>query len=313
MTRTQWILGGTLVAQCAVLAILYSGSQRAGAGEPRALVPTLDPATVGRIEIRGDAGKTLHLAKTSGAWTLDEADGYPADPSKVETLLTDLQKLQVRRPIVTSSRYHETLKVTDDGAERRIKVYPATGNDPVVDLLVGSSPSYGATNVRVAGDDRVYEVRDLRTYDIRPDAGSWIDRKLVDVPAEDVTKVSIRSGTSTIELAKSGATWSMTQPAGEADASKVDTWLRGVLGILATEPAGQADKPELGFDQPAATVELTKTKDGASEAVVLRIGAAAPGTEGQRYARRDGASHAVILSSWDAEKFLAKTPADFKK
>jgi uncharacterized protein DUF4340 len=313
MNRTQWILGGTLVVQCLALALIYSGSQRAGAGEPHPLVPALDPAAVARIEIRGDAGKTLNLAKSGTTWTLAEADGYPADGSKVETLLSDLKKLQVRRPIVTSSRYHETLKVTDAGAERRIRVYPQTGNDPVVDLLVGSSPSYGATNVRVAGDDRVYEVRDLRTYDIRPDPGSWIDRKLVDMPAEDVTKIAIHEGSTTIGLSKSGTTWTMTQPAGDADAAKVDAWLRGILGILATEPAGKADKPELGFESPAATVELTKTKDNATETVVLRIGGSAPGAEGQRYARRDGASHAVILSSWDAEKLLTKKPADFKK
>jgi len=313
MTRTQWILGGILLVQCALLALVAPWSQRSNAGTPRPFLPALEATTPGRIEIRGDEGKTLNLAREQGVWTLREADGYPADTAKVDTLLSDLKKIQVRRPVVTSSRYHATLKVTESDAERRIRIYAEGGDDPVVDLLVGSSPNYGSTNVRLAGDDAVYDVRDLRTYDIRPDAGSWIDRKLVDVAAEDVAGISIRAGSSTISLAKSGDAWSMTSPAGEADASKVDTWLRGVIGILASEPAGKSDKPELGFDAPAATVELTRTKDGATDTIVLRVGAEVPGSEGQRYARRDGASHAVTLSSWDAEKLLQKKPADFKK
>jgi len=313
MTRTQWILGGVLLAQCALLALVSPWSGRAGAGEPRPLLPALEATTPGRIEIRGDEGKTLNLAREQGSWTLREADGYPADAAKVDDLIADLKKVQVRRPVVTSSRYHDTLKVTESGAERRIRVWAEGGDDPLVDLLVGSSPNYGATHVRLAGDDQVYEVRDLRTYDVRPDAGSWIDRKLVDVRAEDVSAISIRSGSTTIALVKTGDAWAMTMPAGDADASKIDAWLRGVTGILASEPAGKADKPGLGFDAPAATVELTRTKDGATETTVLRVGAEIPGSQGQRYARRDGASHAVILSSWDSEKLLQKTPAEFQK
>jgi hypothetical protein len=312
MTRTQSVLGVTLLAQCALLALLWSGSGRSGAGEPVALLPQLESTTAGRIEITGDEGKTLHLARVEGAWTLAEADGYPADASKVDGLLSDLKEIRVRRPVVTSSRYHEALKVTEADAERRIRIYPEGGTDPVADLLVGSSPNYGATHVRLAGADDVYEVRDLRTYDVRPDPGSWIERKLVDVAAEDVTGITIRAGSTTVVLARTDGTWRMTEPAGAADASKVDTWLRGVVGILASEPAGRADKPELGFDDPAAVVELTRTKDGASDTLILRVGATAPGEEGQRYARRDGASHAVTLSSWDAEKLLTKKADDFR-
>ena len=311
MTRTQSVLGVTLVVQCALLALIWPWSGRSGAGEPRALLPELESATAGRIEIRGDEGKTLNMARAQGTWTLSEADGYPADASKIDGLLSDLKQIRVRRPVVTSSRYHDALKVTEAAAERRIRIYPEGGDAPIADLLVGSAPNYGATHVRLAGADDVYEVRDLRTYDMQPDAGSWIDRKLVDVAAEDVTGITIRAGSTTLALTKTDATWSMTTPARKADGSKVDTWLRSVVGILASEPAGRSDRPELGFDDPAATVELTRTKDGATETVVLRVGAAVPGSEGQRYARKDGASHAVTLSSWDAEKLLTKKPEDF--
>ncbi len=312
MTRTHGILTGLLLVQVVLLLIVSPWSSRAGAGEPHALLPALAALTAGRIEIRGDEGKTLTLAHADGRWTLGEADGYPADAAKVEHLLADLKGLQVRRPVVTSSRYHATLKVTESEAERRIRVYPEGGGDAAVDLLVGSSPNYGATNVRLAGEDAVYEVRDLRTYDVRPDAASWIERKLVDLQAEEVSAVTIHAGSSTIGLTKTGDAWSLT-PGGAADPSKVDTWIRGVIGILVNEPAGRADAPTLGFDKPAATVELTRTKDGSSETVVLRVGAEAPGGEGTRYVRRDGATHAVVLSSWDVEKLLQKKPADFAK
>jgi len=312
MTRTHWILTGLLVAQVALLAIVSPWSSRGGAGEPQALAPALAATTAGRVEIRGDEGKTLTLARADGAWTIGEADGYPADAAKVDDLLGDLKGILVRRPVVTSSRYHATLNVTELEAERRIRVFAEGAGDPVVDLLVGSSPNYGVTHVRLAGDDRVYEVRDLRTYDIRPDAGAWIDRKLVEVPAEDVTAVTIRADTSTITLTKAGDGWSMT-PSGAADSAKIDTWIRGVTGILISEPAGRADGPAFGFDAPAATVELSRTKDGAAETVTLRVGAEVPGGEGTWYARRDRSTHAVVLSSWDAEKLLRKKPADFAK
>ncbi len=331
MSRLQTGLTVALAAQLALLAWIYLPSGRADAAAgTHALLPALETITPARIEIDepapGDdaARKSLALRRDGERWVLEQADGYPADPEKVRALLDNLRGLRVGRPVLSSGRYHEALEVAESKHQRRLRVWEDPDGKPRVDLLLGSSPNYRIRHARLAGDDRVYELRGLEYYDLRPDAGAWIEKKLVDVPVDDLVAVGLENGHGRFELARRDGAWSVAVPdAGrEPDAAKTDAWVRSIASLWISEPGGPLDPAEQGLEPPAATLTLTyraiapdaaaaETAPAAAtgtRTVIVRLGREAEG--GKRYAGRDGFEFAVLLGEFDAEKIEAKKLAD---
>jgi len=313
MNRTQWTLTGLLLFQFLLLLLIAAPwSSGSGASGPMLLLPALESFTPARIEI-SSVDDSLVLDREQDGWRIEQADGYPAEESMVDQLLDSLGQLQVRRPVVTSSRYHEALKVTADENERRLRIWESGEDDPRIDLFLGSSPNYGVNHVRVAGEDNVYEVRGLSPWDMRADMSSWIDKKLVDVAAESVVSLKLRNEHGVIELSRGeDGAWTAV-PADSAaaialDSSKVDSFVRALGSLRFSEPAGRIDGGQgLGFDSPAAELEMAYGLDGEASGVVeLVVGGEADPDSGTRYASRAGSEFGVILSKWDADRLVDK-------
>ena len=236
MSRTQTILGGLLAVQVVVLVVLnFTGmSGSAGAAEAHPLLPVLDSITASRIEIDGGEDTSVVLEKNAGGWSLADAGGYPVEDSKIQDMIDDLKTINVRRPVVSSDRYHGTLKVAEDEHERRVRIWQDAGGDPDVDLLVGTSPNYRISHVRINGEDPVYEARGISPSDLRAEAGSWIDKKFVSVPFEEITAVNITNENGTFKLDKTSGFWTVVEPTGVAtadiDQTKVDAFVRSLAG-----------------------------------------------------------------------------------
>jgi hypothetical protein len=259
------------------------------------------------------------LERRGEDWVLEEADGYPADTSKVDDLLDSLEEIRVRRPGVSSDRYHGALKVEDDNHERRLRIWGDSGADPEIELLVGTSPNYRLSHVRRGDEDRVYEARGISTYDLGSEPDAWIDKKFVDIVADNVTSFTLTNGHGSFSLVRDGGEWALASAADtELDQSAVDSLVRSVSRLYLSEPAGPVDPIVHGLDIPVVTVELTTeapgvpdllqddetpaAETGASEVVTLALGAEVTDGEGKRYASRSGFDFAVVLSKYDADK-----------
>jgi hypothetical protein len=318
MSRTQWVLGGILAVQVLLLIIAAPWSNEAGLESAHALLPELESFTPARLEIQETDDRSVTLERGDDGWVLADETGFPADGSKVEELLDNLEAIEVRRPVVTQSRYHDTFKVATDDYERRLRIWKDADEDPEVELFVGTSSNYRVSNVRVEGDDRVYEARDLGVYDLRTDPTSWIRRAFVDVPADDITRLVVSNGHGRFEIAREDDRWKVVEPAGasdrELDGAAVDALVRSIASLRLSEPAGAADSPAYGLDDPAATVEIAHRTAGetAEEVLEVRVGAEVEGEEGKRYASRSGSDHAVILGKLDAEKLTGEKLADLQ-
>ena len=330
MNRTQWVLTGLLIVQLLLLlavgAPFSSGSATVG---QKPLLPVLDSVTATRIQITQsteDDDKSVVLQRKEEGWTLADRAGYPADASQVDRLLEDLKSINVRRPVVSSGRYHEALEVTADKHQRRLRLWEDASDDPDIDLFVGSSPNYQISHVRLAGDDRVYEVRGLNPYDLRTDPIAWVNKKFLDIAFDDVTAVKLTNGHGEFALERHDGAWRLASPpAGETlDQSKIDSFVRSVASLWLSEPAGPASDAAYGLADPAATVEITYGPGGEGvdsdtggeafagpvQVETLVIGGPAEQDSSQRYATRSGFDYAVILSKYDAEKALDKKLAD---
>jgi hypothetical protein len=320
MSRTQWILAIALIVQLALLGVLYLGSDKRAGDAQQKLLPQVDAFTPDRILIDArDEEEPLSLERRGEGWTLGDPAGYPVDAAKVDGLLDKLEELSIRRPVVSSSRYHAALKVSGDEHERRLRIWDSDDDDPKVDLYLGTSPNFDISHVRLGGDDRVYEVRGLGSFDLRAELSAWVEREFIDLAVDDVVSLKLRNAHGEIELANENGSWSLLSPIGgkdgQADAGKIDSYVRSVCSVFLSEPAGRADDPALGLDDPAAELEIRfRAGDGAEEPAIetlrLVVGAEAEGTEGERFASRSGFDHAVVLSRYDAEKFTEKKIAD---
>jgi len=330
MNRTQCVLAALLVVQLALLGVM---ALRSGGGEDEeshALLPELEAFSAARVRIEGGDGESVTLLRGEGGWTLADPAGYPAEGEKVDRLLEQLSGLTVRRPVVSSPRYHATFKVTESERERRLKIWDSAEDEPRIDLFLGSSPNVDVSHVRLDGDDRVYEAQGLGSFDLRVEANSWVDRKLIDLPFDDVVAVRLRNAHGEIEVVREDDGWRLLSPAGQdaaLDGAKVDTWVRSLTTLYVSGPSGPLGDPVQGLGDPQTVLEIrwrvveadVETEPGEEgpdpdpagiESLAVAVGAEIDGGEGKRYASRSGFGFAVILSSYDAEKMTDRKLAD---
>ena len=313
MSRTQSMLSVALAAQLVLLLLLVSPwSAGSTAAAKSVLLPELASFEPSKIEIEGEK-ESLLLDREGETWRIDAAGGYPADGAKVTKLLADLKQIEVRRPVVSGRRYHAALHVTDAEHERMLRLSGAAG-EPSVELFVGTSPNYGINHVRRADRDEVYEVKGLSPWDMRPEAGSWIDTRLADVEADHVRSLSLANAHGTFELRRGddGAftVASGASPGAALDRAAVDGFVGSLTSLRMSEPAGRAEGgTDYGLAAPAGRLSLVYDADGASKTFELAIGGAAEGGE-KRYARVAGSDFAVLLAKWDAERVLNEKLSD---
>src|ERR1051326_6489038 len=204
MDRTQRWLAWGLGIQIVLLAILHPPFARRTASASEPLLPALASLAPRMLEIAAADGGSVTLVRGSGGWSLGKPPGYPVLGDKVDQLLRTLRGLTAGRPVASSRRSHAALKVAGDEFERRLRVWEGPGRDPRVELYVGSSPSPSVTHVRVAGSDRVSEVSGLAAYDLPADAGSWVERRLVELRSEDVGGLQITNRRGRFALERRG-------------------------------------------------------------------------------------------------------------
>jgi len=323
MTRSQRYLAGLLVIQVALI-LLFKSPLSGNTGtstESHPLLPQMAKLDAERIEFLGKDGKDLNVKRVDGDWSVVEAGNFPADGSKITKLLDELTTAKVRQPVVSSDRYHKTFKVTEDDNEGRVRVFASGADKPAVELILGTSSNYMLNHVRVKGDDRVYEVRGLGSYEMRADADNWINKTLVDVPTEQVVGLSLKNGAGSIEVARKDGQWSLVAPAemaGQAlDQSKVDDLVRVASTLRIQSAAGALDEQGQGLADPATTVTLRVAPPGDAGAsgatpqeVVVRLGGHPPDKDTQRYVTRSGLPFAATVWDSSVKSLIEKTAKD---
>jgi len=313
MSRTQLALGGVLVLQLLLILVFRSPfSGAAGAVEPRSLLASLQGADAVRIVLGGSDEESITLEKSGENWGVTGLGGFPADGEKIAGLLRDLEGITVRRPVVTSKRYHETFNVTDEGNEGRVRIWSGSGDDPDVDLIVGDAPNYRTTHVRLAAENDVYEARGLTSYDIGSATTNWIVKDFVDASESQVVGLRVRNESGSYELEKRDGTWVVVAPADaterQIDTQKVEDLVRSMATLRLADAVGPRDAQAHGLASPAATVVVRWTSDGAGtigaespadlQELTIEIGAVAEDNESQRFVSRSGFDYTGLI--WES-------------
>jgi hypothetical protein len=319
MKRQQLVLLGLLVVQLLLIVLVRSPFSTANPhSESRPLFPGMGELEPSRLELLGPEDEQVTLVRNADGWTVEQAGGYPADETKIEGLVDQLAALAVRRPIVSSGRYHEAFEIDDEGFRGRVRVW-GDSDEPYADLVLGSSPNYRVSHARVAGENEVYEIAGLAPYDVSPEVGSWAEKKFFDLPQDAIVGVKVENAAGGFELERVDGAWRILAPAKlagrEPDPDKVNTLLRTVSGLRIEDPIGPTDETAFGFDTPASTVTIRWSEPdedaGAGSGVaVIRVGGNREGQETQRYVTRSGFEFTASIWESTVKKLIEQGGED---
>jgi hypothetical protein len=239
-----------------------------GRDDERALAFTVESEQIDTLRIRSSAGEETALQRQEGAWQLVEPIAAPADSGEASGLASSLASLRVQRTL------DDITDFTPFGlVEPRIVVRFSAGGQERQLALGLKTPTGSDIYARVDDEPRVILVPvylestfDRGTFDLR-------DKSIVRVNRESVSTIGITSGGRTIELARAGGDWRLTQPiAAPADYGEVNGLVSRLMSAEMRTIEETAREPHAyGLDRPAASV-----RTGPAEApVVLHLGRAA--------------------------------------
>ncbi|MEM9493485.1 MAG: DUF4340 domain-containing protein, partial [Myxococcota bacterium] len=227
-----------------------------------------DSAESGDQDSAGDVA--IELIKSGDEWTVKSHYDYPADTSKIESLLSQVAGLQSRGPIATSAARQNQLAVADSKYQRKLVLHGA--GEPVT-LLVGDPAGALKTAVRRAGQDEIYAVTNFSMSSVSAFVSAWVDTAFMDRQPDELASLTVQNKAGTFTLERDGGQWKLTSGAAgqpgagdgaaapadasaagdkELDQSAIDGWARSVTKFNIAEPAD----PARAIDTPLATVTL---------------------------------------------------------
>lgn len=187
MRKSVLVLAALFVLQAGLAVGLNldgGGLARLAPGTP---LLAFEASSVERLTIEDGEGKSVTLARTDDGWVLPDAGDFPADGTKVEELLTDLEAAELGQPVATSKGALERFRVAEGRFERRLQF--AGKNGSLATIYLGTSQG---TNEVHARRDEDAEVRRIAFSSWRAPAGrdSWIERTMLQIEAEEIAAIS---------------------------------------------------------------------------------------------------------------------------
>jgi len=192
--RNLGLLGSA--ALLIVIAALWLGHSRpsTSASEPNVypeLKGKLDAVTGVAIFKAGDQS-AVQLVRNGDAWQVKERSDYPADASKIKTLLIHLEDAKLREQKTANPANYSALGVQDlnDTATTGVRVELAGAPVPVK-LIVGKRDvNTHATYVRRAGEAQSWLAS--AELDAPSDPTQWLKRDVINISADRVQEVAIQ-------------------------------------------------------------------------------------------------------------------------
>ncbi|MBN1954130.1 MAG: DUF4340 domain-containing protein [Anaerolineae bacterium] len=268
MKRHHYVLLVVLAIQIGVAAVVFWPRQVETLGS-QAFFPGLTADQIVSVTITNANGDSVTLQKEGGVWILPDAGNYPALVDKIDPLLEGIAGLTGGRLVTRTEGSHRRLQVADDEFVRRVDFETAEGS---YTFYMGSSPSYGATHVRLGGEDETYVTDSLSTWDVVATVASWIDTLYWSVSQPEVSRITVENANGTLVFVnEADGNWVLEGLGADEPQNEeaVAATVRQATTINMLRPLGQEEQPEYGLDAPSAVVTL----ETASGEITLWVGA----------------------------------------
>ena len=259
---------------------------------------------------------TVVLEKKGDDWEVTSPVKAKANKANVDTLLGNLEKLEVQDRISSGTDEYEKYDLSDKKAVHAVFY---KGKDQLANMYFGKSGGRGQMT-RIDGKDGVYAVKGYSSFVYSRDLKGWRDREIFKFDEKKVKTVSLTNEAGTFDFEKDGDSWKgkfaeAKKPAKDIerfDPKKVDDLLRAFKNLNADNFGDDKKKSDVGLDEPVATLKIV-LDDGANR--ILTVGANAEGES--RWAMKNGSDVIYSISSWsgnwatsELEKFQKKDDKD---
>ncbi len=243
-------------------------------------VCTLDRAKAKEITLSAPATATIRLQKEGGSWTLAAPTAAPADAGAVDSMLTQVEKLEADE--VVAEQASDLAQYGLATPSRTVSVSLEGSKDPVVVQFGAKAPDGSSLYAKTAAASKIYLIPswiessfDKKPFDLR-------DRDILHVKRDDVRSMEVTGPEGGYALARTDAgDWAFTKPI----ATRAGRWaVDGLLGTIenlrmdsvAAEEAKDAKEiGRFGLEKPSRSVTLV-TKDGQAHTLEVGNGIAEP-------------------------------------
>lgn len=273
MQSRKLVIFGVVTAVALAAAVVATHLRKpAPEAEKVLLFPGLHARANDISEIRAQGhDRSVTLARTGAAWTIREADGYPALSERVRDSVLGVAQLRKLADKTSNAKMFKRLGVEDPGEPGSNSVLLELKDDKganLAALIVGrarrsTSPVESpALYVRLPGAANALLVEGR--LDISTDLGKWFNRDLFDITPDRVRSLEIvHADGKDVRLSRAmpGADLVLTDvpPGREAQSSVVLSRMGTVLETFFLEGARAAGNVTLPSEAPVMTV---RTFDG---------------------------------------------------
>ena len=263
-----------------------NGVSRPGSSEPAFPGLSSKLGEVTSVAVRR-AGLNLTFERSGDVWFVKQKGDYPAAPGKISRIVLAMADMVLVEPKTRKPGIYPRLEVEDPGKAKSTLLSLKDQAGAVIAALIVGKRSYDRLG---AGNDGIYVRRpgDAQSWlargalDFTDDMGSWLDRRIVDLPDSRMAKVSL------------------TQPDGAAlilSRAKPD-------GKFAAEgaPANAKYKSDTSLGEPAMALE-TLDLDDVQPAAKLPV--PDKGVTAASYTTFDGLTVDLKLFQHDSKDWIA--------
>ena len=255
--------------------IYFVDSERPIAGiEEKQKVFTVESDKIEEIRLTADNETTL-LRKADDTWRMIEPQQAAVDQNEVSGLTTNLATLEVNRVIEENASDLSKYGLADPRIKVAFKAQGASGEVHIGEKTPTQSDMYAVK----PGESRVFLVSAFQETTFAKKPFDLRDKRVLNFDRDKVDLVEINTGSSVIQIARSGSDWTLKQPVqGRVDYSAIEGLLTRLASTNMTKIVDGGTPAEYGLEKPQATI----TVGAGSARATLAIGNEA---EGAVYAR----------------------------
>ena len=267
MTKRNIFLLAILLLQIVLIGYMYRPGKETVAPVVE-FFPGIEQDKVSGLIITDNEQGSITLKKGEQGWTI-EPDGYPVNGIKADSLVGKLVSLKSTRLVARTASSRIRLKVDDETFEQKIKILIDDGKSYLI--FLGASPGNNTIHVRLAGEDKVFLVKGLSSWEAPTENSAWWENRYVEMTPEELVEVELINSHGSFKITKDkDNTWKNAESGADETVSreKAEEFLRRAGMISLTKYLGRDEDESYGLKTPVAELILQSKQ----KSISLKIG-----------------------------------------
>ncbi len=256
MKRAVPILAGVSAVQLVLAAVLHVSGGRSQAAST-APMAQFERSEIDSMRIAAGPDSSVELTRAGeDTWQLPAADGFSADPARIDRVLSQLGSMETGVPIARSESARERFGVAREDYERRVEL--VSGGETVATVFFGESAGTGRVYARAQGQDTIREVS-FALWQTPAQAGDWLDPSVPAVERQQIRQAKMPE--FSLRRGEKQDQWQLVNGDAAKDASANEvSQLLGRLARPQIEGAAKAEPPD-----GESALAYTLTTEGGEE------------------------------------------------